>query len=145
MWKHLVVSDRLQMTVQYDAWDFRAIYIRLQTHTQNTQYLFLFHSNNSYTKALRCYVCTLSCSLSLCFDSFYDFSSSFFVFHFTHLVSYSVFLPFSYTIPLLSLFPLVLIPLSISFFPGLSLTFGLIFFRAKLFDISSQKSDSFHL
>jgi hypothetical protein len=27
----------------------------------------------------------------------------------------------------------------------LSLTFGLIYFRAKIFDISIQKSDSFHL
>ena len=98
-----------------------------------------------YVRYMYFLVLSQSPSFSLCFGSFYDFSSSFFVFYFTHLVSYSVFLPFSYTIPLLWLFLLVLIPLSISFFLTLSLTFGLLYFRSKFFDISIQKLECFHL
>jgi hypothetical protein len=41
---------------QYGACALKAGYLRLQIHTQNMQYLLLFHCNNSCTKAPGCYV-----------------------------------------------------------------------------------------
>ena len=39
---------------------FACSYLRLQTHTENMQYLLLFHSNNGCTNAPQCYViCTV--------------------------------------------------------------------------------------
>ena len=41
---------------QYGACTFHAGYLRLQKHTQNMQYLLLFHCNNGSTKAPQSYV-----------------------------------------------------------------------------------------
>ena len=42
--------------IQYGASAFRAGYLRLQTHTQNVRYLFLFHYSNGCTNAPQYYV-----------------------------------------------------------------------------------------
>jgi len=41
---------------QYDACVLHDVYLMLQTHTQNMQYLLLFHGNSDYTSARQCYV-----------------------------------------------------------------------------------------
>jgi hypothetical protein len=54
MWKNMVERGRSQMTI----WRMRIAcwYLRVQIHTQNMQYLLLFHCNNSCTNAPQCYV-----------------------------------------------------------------------------------------
>jgi len=41
---------------QYGACAFYARYLRLQTHTQNIQYLLLFHCISGYANAPQCYI-----------------------------------------------------------------------------------------
>ena len=61
---HFVFSDFLEnrafyevmLTVQYSACALRVGWIRLQTHTQNMNYLLFFHGNNGCTNATQCYV-----------------------------------------------------------------------------------------
>ena len=63
--KNLVQLDTSQITISYGARALRAAKIRLQIHTQNIQYLFIFHSNNGYSNAPQYYVIrTLSVSFN---------------------------------------------------------------------------------
>jgi len=43
MWKYIVQPDRPQMTIQYGACALHAGYLRVQTHTQNIEYILLLH------------------------------------------------------------------------------------------------------
>jgi len=54
MWENMVEPGRPQMTI----WRSRIAlgYPRLETRTQNMQYLLLFHCNNGYTNEPLCYV-----------------------------------------------------------------------------------------
>jgi hypothetical protein len=52
----MVESDRLQMAMQYGAFALNAGQLGLQTHTENIQYLLLFHGKNGYANAHQCYV-----------------------------------------------------------------------------------------
>ena len=56
MWKNTAEPDKPQMTIHYSACALRARYPRLQTHTQNVQYLLLFHCSISCTNAPQLYV-----------------------------------------------------------------------------------------
>ena len=51
---NVLEPGRPQMTI----WriSFTCLYLRLQTHTENMQYLLLFHCNNGCTNAPQCYV-----------------------------------------------------------------------------------------
>jgi hypothetical protein len=55
MWNNTPEPDRAQITIQYDQYQLRARYLKLQTHTQNMLYLMLSHCNDSCTNALRFY------------------------------------------------------------------------------------------
>jgi hypothetical protein len=55
MWKNIVERGRPLITI-WRVCALHAAYVRLQTHTQNMQYLLLFHCNNGCTKARQCYV-----------------------------------------------------------------------------------------
>jgi hypothetical protein len=63
MWKNIVAPGRPQMTLQYGACTLHAEHLRLQTQTQNMEYLLLFHCNSGCTNAPECYIVThcLSC------------------------------------------------------------------------------------
>ena len=54
MWKNTVEPDRPQMTVR--RMPLYAGYLRINTHTQNMQYLFLFYLNSGYANAPHCYL-----------------------------------------------------------------------------------------
>ena len=54
MSKNTVQPDRAEMATWRTA--LHAGYLRLQTHTQNMQYLMLFHCNHGCAKAPQCYV-----------------------------------------------------------------------------------------
>jgi hypothetical protein len=54
MWKIIVEPERHRW--QYGACALHPGYLRLQTHTQNIKYLFLFHYNNGCMHAPHCYV-----------------------------------------------------------------------------------------
>ena len=56
MCKNIAEPDKPQMTIEYGSCALHAGYLRLQTHTQNMQYLLLFHANNGWTNAPQCYV-----------------------------------------------------------------------------------------
>jgi len=71
MWKNAVYPDGPQMTTCYGARAFHAGQLRLQTHTQNTQYLLLLYGNKINANAPQCYfartfpVLKLYCSLRI--------------------------------------------------------------------------------
>jgi hypothetical protein len=50
-----IQQNRRNSRWQYGARALHAGYIRIQTHTQNTQHLFLFHCDNGCTNAPQCY------------------------------------------------------------------------------------------
>ena len=52
-WKNIVEPDHKW---QYGACALHAGYLRLHQHTKNMYYLFLYHHNNGYKNAPRCYV-----------------------------------------------------------------------------------------
>ena len=54
----MLVSDKPQMTMQYRSCALRLEKLRLQTHSQNKQYLSLFHCINGFANASRYYVYT---------------------------------------------------------------------------------------
>jgi hypothetical protein len=59
---------------QYGAWPLHAGYLRLQKHSQNTQYFFLFCCNNGSTYVPQCYVIRtvpVLSVLSLCIIAYY--------------------------------------------------------------------------
>jgi len=47
----MVQADRPQLTISYGACSLHGGSLRLQTHTQNIYYLFLFYGNNGYANA----------------------------------------------------------------------------------------------
>jgi len=56
MWKNNVELDRPQMTIQHGACALHAVYLRLDSHTQNMQYLFDSQCSNGYANAPQRYV-----------------------------------------------------------------------------------------
>jgi hypothetical protein len=54
--KNMVEADRPKMVIQCYAWALHAGYLRLQTHTDNMQYLLLFHGNNGNANAPQYYI-----------------------------------------------------------------------------------------
>ena len=67
MWKSVVEPDRPQMAIKYSACALHAGYLKLQTHTQNMQYLLLFHDNNGYETCLNV---TLHIHCLFCFKNY---------------------------------------------------------------------------
>jgi len=61
-WKNMLETDRqtdrLQMTIQYGTYALHAMYLTLQTHTQNMLYLLFFHCNRCCMNKTQCYVYT---------------------------------------------------------------------------------------
>ena len=63
--ENILESDRTQMKTRRKS---HAGYQRLQTHTQNMQYLLLFHVNSGCTNAAQCYVSTyVACLVNIYF------------------------------------------------------------------------------
>ena len=56
MWENMVDPDRPQKTICYCECVLHDGYLRLQTHTQNIQYLLLFHGNSGSSNAPPYYV-----------------------------------------------------------------------------------------
>jgi len=56
MWINTVQSDRSQVTIWNDACALHALYQRLETHTQNMQYLLLFRCKPGHTNVPQCCV-----------------------------------------------------------------------------------------
>jgi hypothetical protein len=53
--ENVVESVRPQTAIQYSACALHAGYLKLQTRTQNMEYLLLFHDNNGYENAPKFY------------------------------------------------------------------------------------------